>query len=310
VIRRATVTATGLLLLGGGFPADAQARLRCSYVGSPANVLTVTASGDALGRIRRRGQEIVVREQLQERPGRCSGAVPTVLNTDTIRVLLRGGLADVELRLAGGPLAPGATPEAEGEPEIEVQFIGRFVLSSVVGTARADEFHWGRGGVHAGLNLNPGNAGDQDVDVTSRGEESILIAEGGAGSDTVVPALGAKVPDSGVFSIGGPGGDFLVAPRTTGGILLGGRGNDVLTGDRGIDDLDGGAGDDRVTGNGRADRIVGGRGRDLLAGGPGSDRINSRDSWRDLVRCGPGRDRVSADRKDGLRGCELARRQP
>jgi RTX calcium-binding nonapeptide repeat (4 copies) len=295
-----------LPLLGVSFAAGAAAQTSCSYA-SATSLLTVKARTDPLGEdvlaeIKRKGSEIVVGEYL-EPPTHCSGGVPTVLNTDTIRVLARGG-ADVDLRLGAGPFAPGASPESGGAPEIEIEFSGGFALGTVVGTRRADEFQWGPGGAHAGLNLNPGDAGDQDVDVTARGL-AFLSAHGGAGNDMIGPGPAAALVRGEHFSHGGPGDDRLIAPRDTDGTLEGGPGSDMLTGGGVPDFLRGGAGDDSVAGGGGDDLINGGQGRDLLSGGRGRDSIESRDRLRDRVSCGPGRDRVHADRRDRLRACEV-----
>ncbi len=292
------VAVAGLLLLGTSFASDATARVRCSLGGPPQNLLTVTMDRDALGQITRSGpitttgQEIWVMEFL-ESPRPCLGGAPTVLNTDTIRVR-SPDLAFPDVLLARGPFAPGATPELEGASEIEIEFAfrARGLFAEVVGTRRADELHWGPGPEHhPGLNLNPSDAGDQDVDVTVRGPGAYLIAGGAAGNDTIVPAPGAPFPNDGVVSSGGRGDDRLSAPRNSWGSLGGGAGDDVLTGGR------------------QGDNLFGGPGRDKIFGGPGRDRVNSRDSNRDRVRCGVGRDRVRADRKDRLRGCEVIRRR-
>jgi hypothetical protein len=253
----------------------------------------------------------VVREFLG-RPSRCGGGTPTVFNTDTIRIVVRDAASHVDLRLDGGPFVPGATPEAEGAPEIEVEFVGGFAVGgNVVGTPRGDEFHWGPARAQAGLNLNPKNAGDSDVDVTVSSRDAILVAQGGAGNDTIIPAPGVAIRNEELtFAEGGRGHDLLAATRGSSGSLEGGRGNDVLRGNRWFDHLEGGPGDDRIDGAGRSDQIDGGPGRDLLLGGGGRDRIKARDSSRDVVRCGPGRDRVGVDRRDRLRGCEVIRRRP
>jgi Ca2+-binding RTX toxin-like protein len=313
-----------LLLLALSFAPDAGARMRCSYSGPPQDVLTVTADREALGEIIRTGEEIVVRE-FRRPPSRCRGGVPTVLNTDTIRV---GANVEGMVRLEGGPFAPGTTPEAEGAPEIEIEFRGG-TFSGITGTPQADEFHWGPGGTSVGLNLNPGGAGDQDVDVTGGpgGGFPALVPRGGAGNDRIIPgpnAVAVKVP---INAYGGRGDDLLITPQNTSGNLIGGRGNDVIRGGRaglfiggrgndvitggrlGDIILSGGAGADRIAGERGSDRIEGGRGRDLLLGGRGRDVILARDSSRDMVRCGAGRDRVRADRKDRLRGCEVIRRR-
>jgi hypothetical protein len=272
MIRPMTFAAAALLVLCAGGATNAQARLSCSYAGAPDNRMTVTGTGFLLAEVTRRGQQIVVAE-LFEPPRRCRGGTPTVLNTDTIRVQLRHPLSDVDVRLTRGPLAPGATPEAEGASEIEVELIGRMTVPGVIGTSRADEFHWGPAGRDFGLNLNPGTGGDLDVDVIQRGPVALLHAEGGPGNDKIIPAPSVTLPeDSVVSSDGGRGDDVLLAPPSAEAILRGGRG------------------------------------RDLLTGGRGDDQIDSRDSARDRVRCGGGRDRARADRRDRLRGCEVVRR--
>jgi Ca2+-binding RTX toxin-like protein len=297
--------AAGVLFLIGAFASDAQARVRCSYSGPPTNRLTVRAGGSEFAEARRDGSEIVVGELL-ERPSRCSGGTPTVLNTDTIKVVARGD-ASFDLRLGGGPFAPGATPEPLGAPEIEVQVLGD-ALVDVVGTSGGDEFHWGPGGATPGLNLNPRSTGDQDVDVTASGSAAFIVANGGRGNDTIITAPGGAGRGDIVFSTGGRGDDLLI-DRNTGGILEGESGNDILIGGRPGDSLSGGPGRDRVEGRGGGDGIRGGPGRDLLLGGPGNDHIRSRDKSRDRVRCGRGRDKARADRRDRLRGCEVTRRR-
>jgi hypothetical protein len=99
--------------------------MRCFYSGAPQHLLTVTADRRALGEVARSGRRIVVREFL-ERPSRCRGGVPTVRNTDTIRVLMPRVFDDsVDVLLRGGPFAPGATRERRGAAEIEIRIRGR-----------------------------------------------------------------------------------------------------------------------------------------------------------------------------------------
>jgi hypothetical protein len=201
---------------------DSEARTRCSYSGPPENLLTVRTTGDAVGELGRLGEQIVVWER---RPRPCSGGVPTVFNTNTIRVLIRGLLAGVALRLDGGPFAPGAMPEAEGAPEIEIEVRGGD-FSRVIGTPQADEFHWGPGRGHPGLNLNPGGAADQDVDVSTVGRFSRLVAYGGAGDDMIVPGPSAVADREAANAYGDPGDDLLTAPQRTNGVLIGGSDQD------------------------------------------------------------------------------------
>ena len=242
-------------------------------------------------------------------------------NTDTIRILARQD-SSVDVLLRHGPFAPGATRERRGAPEIEIkmEFSRGFEggIGGVMGTSYADEFHWGPGPAkYAGLNLNPGDAGDRDVDVTVRGPDTFLIAEGRAGNDTIVPAPGAQFPVRSVYSTGGPGDDRLIAPHNSWGILEGGGGDDVLVGGRRGDLVYGGGGHDRLLSDGGDDEIRAGPGRDLIISGPGRDRISSRDidydgeerTQRDWVDCGTNRDRVVADRQDRLGGCEVIRRR-
>jgi Ca2+-binding RTX toxin-like protein len=287
------------------FSPAAEGRTRCSYAGAPTNLLTVTTTGEeASAEISRAGQEIRVRE-FSERAPACSGGVPTVVNTDTIRIRLRGSLAVAELQLGGGPFAPGVTPEAEGAPEIEVEFRGSDPFGTVVGTPTADEFHWGPAGGTPGLNLNPDSADDRDVDVTAEG---FVVANGAAGNDRILPAPGAALAEE-VIADGGRGDDLLIAPRTSVSDLTGGPGDDVLRGGGSVGELDGGAGSDLIVGGRGSDLIRGGPGRDLLLGRRGADLLRDRDSMRDRMRCGPGRDFASADRFDRLRACEVIRRR-
>jgi hypothetical protein len=328
----ATVVSTACLfvaLIGMFFATPASARTRCSYSGPPANVLTVTADKGALAEVIRRGQRIIAREFL-ERPAKCAGGVPTIFNTDTIHVSV--GTDDfVDLFLGGGPFAPGATPEAEGASEIEIegQFGRSGGLVTVHGTRHADEFHWGPGPEpEPGLNLNPRNAGDLDVDVTARGgPDTFLGVEAGPGDDTIVPERGASFPNSGVFADGEDGNDRLAALDNSESTLLGGEGDDVLTGGGLRDFMMGFDGNDRISGGGGPDSMYGGRGRDFLDGGPGRDlvdgekgpdrvfagpgrdRIFSIDHQRERIGCGAGRDRAWADRSDRVRGCERVRRR-
>jgi len=324
---RATVVAAGVLAIAMLLAPVAHAKTSCTYTGAPANLLTVTDNGDLpTVVIERRGLEITAHE-IFEAPEPCAGGTPTVLNTDTI--VVRTSADDpaagnvVDVRLDGGPFAPGATGEPEGAAEIEIH-IADARFARVIGTSADEEFRWGPGGALPGLNLNPRNDGDRDVDVTVGGEASFLIANGAGGDDTITAQPGASIRD-GVYSVGGPGNDLLRAPPGTDALIEGGSGNDVIIGSRKDDLFDGGRGNDRVSGRAGWDRITGGRGNDRLSGGSGRDNItggrgtdrlsggsgddviNSRDSNRDSVSCGPGRDRVKADRRDHLRGCETRR---
>jgi Ca2+-binding RTX toxin-like protein len=301
----------GLLALAASHPAGAQAQTSCAYSGAPLNAVTVSVSGAHEAVITRRGQEITMAES-GDPPKGCAGAIPTVSNTDTINVLFSdddpGSAAQV--RLAGGPLAPGATAEAVGAPEIESQVSGNGSGVSVVGTRGDDQFRWGPAGANPGLNLNPADAGDEDIDVTVLGRQTAaqLWAQGGAGNDTI---SGDRIPRDGrVYAFGGPGNDVLTAPPgNVDAVFRGEAGNDVITGSAFNDLLNGDAGHDRIRGAGGADRITGGTGRDRINGGAGRDVINVHDTARDTVSCGAGRDRVNTDRRDRVSGCERISRR-
>jgi hypothetical protein len=298
-----------LLVPGTSAPADGSGLTSCSFAG---NVLTVTVREGGIGEIKRAGPAIAVRER-DAGTRRCSGGDPTVLTTDTIKVVLRG-VAFADLHLGGGPFAPGLTPEPDGAAEIEVEIATDLGGLEVVGTAGADTWHWGPSGVNPALNLNPGEAQDRDVDVTVAGDDEAavaLYARGAGGDDTIIGAPGATV--RGVLTAdGGPGDDVLRSPRIRGVVgqagLLGAAGDDVLTGSGSHDDLSGGTGNDRIEGRGGADKISGGRGRDRLYGGAGADVIRSADLSTDRVSCGLGHDRVHRDRRDRLTSCEDRRR--
>jgi hypothetical protein len=112
---KTAVAMAGVVVLGASFVSVAEAKTSCAYGGPPANVLTVKVTEEGFGGfgvIERKGLEIAASE-LFESPQSCAGGIPTVLNTDTIIVGLTGDNF-VDVRLDGGPLAPGATAETEG----------------------------------------------------------------------------------------------------------------------------------------------------------------------------------------------------
>ncbi len=271
----------------------------------------MTVSGNSKAVIARKGTRITVGDR-DKAPATCTGGVPTVLNTDRIDAQTVGsGFTDLEMHLAGGPFAPGATAEPVGASEIEVQFSSPGgIVPWVVGTAGADDWRWGLEGPDIGLNLNPGVATDEDVDVTAREDDNgtALVAFGGAGDDTI----GAGQVPSGkhyLVAFGGEGDDRLSVPAAHAyGLVTGGDGNDTLTGGALADRLTGEGGADRILGNGGGDQLTGGAGRDRIMGGAGADIVRARDVSRDRVSCGSGRDRATIDRRDRVSGCERVSR--
>jgi Ca2+-binding RTX toxin-like protein len=280
----------------------------CAYKGAPARVLTVTV-GDSVAQLRRRGTQIEVREQ-GEGIARCSGATPTVRNTDTMRIVL-AEVSFVDLDLGGGAFAPGATREREGASEIEIELSVDLGTADVYGTDGDDEWHWGPGGANPALNLNPRVAGDRDVDVRILGSEDAygaLTANGGDGDDTIIGAPDARIHGQ-LIAYGDAGDDLLSTPviageREFGAELHGGPGDDTISGGGHEDELSGDAGNDRIDGGASADKITAGRGRDRIAGGAGADTISARDGVSEAISCGPGRDRATVDTFDELRDCE------
>ena len=307
---KASAATVALLVLTASVPTGAQARTSCAYVGAPTNVLTVSVTGASEAVITRRGQEITAGDYADP-PEPCAGGPPTVSNTDTIHVLFSGdNVPSAEVRLANGPLAPGATAEDVGAAEIEILVSGPGSAFSIVGTSGDDQFRWGAAGANPGLNVNPAEADDHDVDVMVVGgtTAALLYAEGGAGDDTITGEPIAR--DGYVYAYGGPGNDVLTAPAgNVGAILYGDAGNDVITGSAFNDVLRGDAGRDRIAGGAGADNITGGTGRDRITGGAGRDLIKVHDSARDSVSCGAGRDQVNTDRRDRVNGCERIRRR-
>jgi Ca2+-binding RTX toxin-like protein len=249
--------------------APASAAVSCHY-SPPDRVLEVTAT-DAFTRVVRVGDAIEVDDGIEL--VKCTGPTPTVADSDRVQITHTGRSADT-VDLGGGPLAPGATPEPQGSPEIEIEYVGLTFLH-VRGTGAPDRLSFGPGGV----NLNA----DDDTDVT--GQFSTLLLEGMGGEDVISPQA-----------------NYASAAGRR--VLLGGGGRDTLTATPDGAFLHGGNGRDRLIGGARADNLTGGRGRDLIRGGKGRDLVRSIDDFRDRVSCGPGFDRAKVDGIDRVRGCE------
>ena len=145
---------------------------------------------------------------------------------------------------AGGSFAPGATAEATGlsELEIEAEHLSRLEF---VGTADNDDIRIGT----AGIALN----GDKDADVLMTGVSSLAVT-GGEGADRI-------------YATGGAGSGSTATTRV---VLTGGPGPDRLTGGSGVDDLYGGDGNDTM---------MGGAGADWMFGNAGADTVTYADHW-------------------------------
>jgi hemolysin type calcium-binding protein len=262
----------------------ARASVRCAHSEAPTPQLEVFSYEDrridldfAAATVRREGNRIVVINPIDfDRRGtavriECSGTPSTVFNTDTI-VFQQTGLNFSTLDLSGGPLAPGATGEADGSNEIETVFRakrGSLAYGTVSGTGAADEWSLGGDSREIAVFLDKVRPDEADVTFTGPGTP-VPVAEPRDGND--------RVDATGIRARGG-----ILA------ILTGGRGDDVLLGSRFNDALEGG------------------KGRDLLDAGSGSDELLSRDRFPDRVRCGPGNDRAVPGRDDRLSACERIR---
>ena len=178
---------------------------RCDYAGPPRNVLTVTISGtNAGGEIRRAGAQIVVAKD--GRAQDCSGTTPTVHNTDAIRVRLEDS-SSLQLQLAGGELAPGATAERDGRSEIEIAVSGKQGVVEVAGAPADESWQWVPGPRRGqpGLNLDAGQSGDRDVDLTIAGEGTFIDPDAEGGDDRIDVGAGAGFVGHEVSTIdGGP----------------------------------------------------------------------------------------------------------
>ena len=212
-----------LALLGATLNAvPALAASDCSLDGTTLNVV-----GEDEASIGRAGENITV----EGVP--CLGA--TVSNVDEIVVTdaSSDGGVNVYLDLSGGPLGPGATPEATGTSEIEVTLdVGPgaddYDKIYVRGGPDADTFSVGTNG----LSLNDDD--DLDVTVASDYPNLRIRLEGFGGNDT----------------LRGQGGHGAGSPLDIGFDFFGGDGDDDITGSLGGDRLEGDAGADHIDGGG------------------------------------------------------------
>jgi Ca2+-binding RTX toxin-like protein len=182
-------------------------------------------------------------------PANCAGggALATTTNTDRINVFAaaKGASDGVVLDQAKGAFAPGATPEADGNSEIEIALNGQSGHLSVFGTPGKDVMRV-RQGSRAPANNVLGLGPDDDDDVTFAASDVSLA--GGDGDD-VLSGQG--------FGFEGP-----PAPLPLG--FSGGAGDDVISGGAAVDHFAGNAGNDTLnTTDGNPE---------LVSGGPGVDK--------------------------------------
>lgn len=269
-------------LLLPSVPASATFPILCFTVG-PTMTIQFTEEGYEATLVRE-GQDLRV-YQNQTKPVTCpAGTNVTTIDTIEVDDITTGDIG-FTIDLSGGPFAPGATPEASGESEIEI-LVGFNPGSltqrvTVIGSPGADDMRigsFGFGGSAIALNA------DGDVDDVQLSNEDKLTILAGRGRDSVSGAGGAgfDMPYFGRLVIDGGNGNDILKAGSEGAKLRGGGGRDLLVGRKKADTLNGGPGNDTARGRGGRDRLVGGPGDDLLVGGPGRDRC----------RGGPGSDRL------------------
>jgi Ca2+-binding RTX toxin-like protein len=223
-------------------------------------------------------------------PVTCGAA--TTLNTDSVRVLGAGGVAErLVVDQSAGLLAPGASAEGN-TPEIELEVALGDAADEVafVGTDGPDT-------LAAGLNGVSLNA-DGDLDVTfdvlpgslelhGLGEADFLTGRGGFGAGLAYPGSLTLDGGEGNDELNGGNGDDTIA---------GGGGNDNVTAFSGADTIDGGPGDDTLAGSDGDDTLVGGAGVDSLLGGFGVDVLEADDDEADAqIHGGPDADTAYVD---------------
>jgi Ca2+-binding RTX toxin-like protein len=314
--RRLMLLALTVLGVALAWPASSQAFVACTYSSGELTV-DLTANDDSATLTRFRDQIVVLTgssvsilsdsyDEYDDYYGEetqiavpCAGGTPTSTNTDHISVVQSPAaeFGAVTVDESNGPFAPGATPEADGTPEIEFGFNlpGRGSSVGIKGTDANETIPVGMvpSGA-AGVNLNAdAEAASADADIEAAGTRYVVVdAEGG--NDVVT----------------GMGGAGLAGPLTTAFLLAsGGSGNDQLQAGPLGAALEGDEGSNTLIGSPREDFIDAEGGKDKAFGGKGSDRIESLDRKKDFVSCGAGkRDFVVDDYIDRALHCERGRR--
>lgn len=249
--------------------ASSYGAVSCTY--SATDHLVSVSATDDFTKVARANDAIQIDDGHELVP--CAGGAPTILNTDLVQINHAGrSAATIDLR--NGPLAPGFTPEPTGTAEIELQYLAPTFVD-IRGSASADRLSFAAGGA----NLD----GDDDADIT--GQFTVLLIEGGGGSDRLSSQSGYT----------------RVAARR---VLLGQGGRDTLLATPDGSTLHGGNGHDKLIGGPGADNLTGGRGADVISGAKGRDLVRAIDGVRDRVDCGPGVDRAKVDGIDRVKNCE------
>jgi Ca2+-binding RTX toxin-like protein len=170
------------------------------------------------------------------------GSVATTANTDRVSVFAQAnGASDgVQLDESKGAFAPGATPEADGNSEIELALSGKSGHLSVFGTPGDDVIRvrpLDRVSTIAAI----GFGADEDDDVTFNASDVALV--GGDGADL----------------LSGQGYGPIADPARLPLSFSGGAGDDDIRGGLGVDHFAGNAGNDSLqTADGNPELVSGG----------------------------------------------------
>jgi Ca2+-binding RTX toxin-like protein len=198
-----------------------------------------------------------------------------VSTVDRLVVVAGPGHQAVTLDLAGGPFAPGDTPEPDaGEVEIEVGLgLGDDRVTIKGGEAPAGIVVGG-----SGINLNASPQADPTLPVVDPVDRTVPDADLRLRDVELLEVRAGEGPDV----VSGAGGEGTGSPYPMGiavdaglgdDTVVGGTGDDTLLGGDGADSLEGAPGDDEVLGLEGTDSVDGGDGSDLLDGGQGDDSM-------------------------------------
>jgi Ca2+-binding RTX toxin-like protein len=259
-IRRLALGAVLAGVAATGLPSLAQAASTCTYDGG-SKVMTV--HDDGVGGplwLTRVGQFLAIEENGQTI---CSGGTAgfaTVTNTNKINVIgkssAQGIFGGYIVDQSQGVLGPGATPESDGNSEIEIsirQTLANPALLMVVGNQQSQTV---RVGGNAAATVMLGADADNDITLVRDdlgNAANAVIVTGGDGADTLTGRGGVGVSS--------------LPPSRAPVTLRGGAGVDTVVGGNGADELDGGSGDDQL--------FSAGGGIHGLLGGAGFDRATT-----------------------------------
>jgi Ca2+-binding RTX toxin-like protein len=300
VIPRRILSLSALLAIAAAFLIGAMASDAVAVTCDRNNqTVTVTLGAGQDATIRRSAASITVA------PGGCTGN-PTVNNTDKVNVTAAGGAETFTIDFSSGLFRPGATNEAQGDSEIEIDVAMGDGEDSLIITGRAKDDNFVSGA--AGINYN----GDNDADITRQNVQNITL-NGAGGNDTISGAGGSgtgAAMGGGITLNGGAGNDterggegndtFVQSADPNGSdVLDGGGGTDAVNynnrtaavsvtldgvaddgasgeGDNARADIEvarTGAGADTLTGNASNNTLNGGEGGDIINGGDGNDSL-------------------------------------